>query len=216
MGNLLILCLLKKIKMNLKKQQLLDYLKQKGFSKKILQAFEKTNRTKFIPDIKKEVAYEDRPLSIGYCQTISQPYTIAFMLSLLKIKNNQKILEIGSGSGYVLELITKMSKNLQIFGVERLRPLVQLSKEKLNNIKEIKIIHANGSKGLPEEQPFDRILVSAECSEIPQELLGQLKPGGILVAPVRGSILQITKKNAKSKITEYPGFVFVPLVKDKV
>ncbi len=230
------------------KQSLLKSLEHQGFSDKILNAFSKIKREDFIDKNLKQYTYEDEPLPIGQGQTISQPYTIAFMLNLLELpesnnktnniqklriderdlnpkrgtnkkildKNNIKILEIGSGSGYVLALINNISKNSQIFGIERIKELADKSKQVLKNYKNIKIICADGSKGLKPQALFDRILISASANEIPQKLISQLKFGGIMVCPVKNSIFQIKRELKETKLKEYPGFVFVPLIKDKI
>jgi protein-L-isoaspartate(D-aspartate) O-methyltransferase len=179
-----------------------------------LDAFKKIERKKFISKEFHMHAYEDSPLPIGAGQTISQPHTIAFMLDLLELKDNQKILEVGSGSGYVLALISKISKNSQIYGIERIKGLADKSKRALKNEKNIEIIHGDGSRGLPKASPLDRILTSAAADELPQKLIKQLKIGGILVAPVRNSIVYLKKTKTKNKILEFPGFRFVPLIED--
>ena len=196
------------------KNQLITSLKEEGFSKKILQAFEKISRENFVSQNLQKYAYEDRPLPIGKSQTISQPYTIAFMLRLLKLKDKQKILEIGSGSGYVLALMSKLSKSSEIYGVERIKNLADESIEVLRKYKNIKVISADGTKGLPEKAPFDRILVSAAADEIPKSLVSQLGEGGILVMPVKNSIISLKKTKKGNKIQRFHGFRFVPLVED--
>jgi len=198
----------------MKKEELIKSLKNKKFPEKIIQAFKEVDRSKFIPKEEKLIAYEDIALGIGYGQTISQPYTIAFMLTLLEVKDKQNILEIGSGSGYVLELLSKLNPHGRIFGIERIKRLAESSKEKLSNYKNIKVIYDNGSKGLKSEAPFDRILVSAAASEIPVKLIEQLVVGGILVAPVKDSIVVIKKNRKKNQIKEFHGFRFVPLIEE--
>lgn len=199
----------------MKKEFLLNSLRQRGFSKKIVGAFEKVDRSEFVPSAYFQESYLDKPLPIGHEQTISQPYTIAFMLELLQIKDRQKILEVGSGSGYVLALLSELNSNGKVFGAERIKELVEDSREKLKRYKNIKVIHSDGSRGLGAEALFDRILVSASAKEIPQKLVEQLKVGGVLVVPVKQSIIKIQKliKN-KNKIEEFPGFVFVPLIEN--
>jgi len=196
------------------KKDLICKLKQHKFSDKIIEAFKKVDREDFIPHELKKQAYEDIPLPIGYNQTISQPYTIAFMLNLLDLKDKQKILEVGSGSGYVLALLAELSRGSKIFGVERIKELAKSSKIRLANYKNAKVIYGNGVKGLEREAPFDRILVSAASNKIPQDLINQLKIEGIMVIPVGSSILRIKKKAEKLEIKEYPGFVFVPLIEE--
>jgi len=200
------------------KQQLLQSLKQKGFSRQILNAFSKVKRENFIPEKIKSHAYEDTALPIGKGQTISQPYTIGMMLSLLGLKKDQKILEIGSGCGYVLALISKIvGRQGKVFGIEIVRELAEKSKETLKEYNNIKIYNRDGSKGLEEKAPFDRIIISAACKEIPKKLTSQLKNNGIIVAPVGSRYEQslIAFKKIKDKLVikkEIPGFVFVPFI----
>jgi len=198
------------------KQQLLESLKYNGFHEKIINAFAKVKREDFIPEQYQNLAYEDIALPLEQVATISQPYTIAFMLNLLELQpnKNQKILEIGSGSGYVLALISEIIKKGKIYGIEIISSLANKSKKLLKRDKKITILNKDGSNGLPEKAPFDRILISASANEIPSHLYQQLKNNGILVAPVRDSIFQIRKKNKKIEIKEFPGFVFVPLVRN--
>jgi len=198
------------------KQQLIESLKKQGFSEKILRAFEKVKREDFVPGEFKESAYEDIPLPIGLGQTISQPYTIAFMLNLLELENKEKlkILEIGSGSGYALALINEISKNSEIYGVEIIKSLAESSKLRLKNNKNIKIINRNGSNGLKEYALYDRILTSASSEKIPEHLYSQLRESGIIVASVKSSIYQIKKTGLRIEKKEFPGFAFVPLVED--
>ena len=225
------------------KKELIRHLKEQDFSKNILNAFEKVKREDFISKEFKESAYEDIPLPIGFGQTISQPYTIAFMLNLLELDkleyisltynkkdmenksikdsnkklidiNEPKILEIGSGSGYVLALINEISKNAKIYGVERLEGLVEESEKRLKNKKNIKIICGDGSKGLKEFAPYDRILISASADKFPSNIYTQLKDNGVIVCVIENSIYQIKKKGLRLEKKEYPGFIFVPLVGD--
>jgi len=195
----------------MKKQDLIKILKQQNFHLKILNAFSKIKREDFIPKQYKQHAYENQPLPIGKGSTISQPYTIAFMLDLLELTNNQKILEIGSGSGYVLALINHISKNSEIYGIEIIKELAEKSKQVLENHENIHIINTNGSKGLKEKK-FDRILISASAQKIPEYIYTQLKEEGVLVCPVKNSIFQIKKINREIKKKEFYGFVFVPLM----
>lgn len=197
-----------------KKEELINSLKKEKFQSNIIRAFEKVSRENFIPEESKNLSYEDIPLPIGFGATISQPYTIAFMLEHLNIKDRQKILEVGSGSGYVLALLSELSPSGKIFGIERIKELAESSEEILKSRKNIKVIRGDGSKGLEKGKPFDRILVSASADKIPEELVRQLKTNGILVIPVKDSILKIIKGKKENEIKEYPGFRFVPLVEE--
>lgn len=193
------------------KQELLSSLKSHGFSEKIVAAFAKVPREDFIPKNFKRFAYEDIALPLEKGATISQPYTIAFMLSLLDLEDNQKILEIGSGCGYVLALLAEISKGNKIFGIEIIKSLAESSKKFLKSCKNIKVINKNGVSGLEEEAPFNRILLSASSDSLPENLYHQLANNGIIVAPVNESIFRIKKQNGKIQINEFPGFTFVPL-----
>ena len=167
------------------KSQLINSLKQEGFPKEILNAFGKVPRENFISEEIREEAYDDKALLLENGATISQPYTIAFMLDLLEIKPNQKILEIGSGCGYVLALIGELSPNSEIYGIEILQSLAKKSKSLLSKYSNIKIINKNGHKGLSSHAPFDRILISAAAGSLPKHLIDQLSPEGIIVAPIK-------------------------------
>ncbi len=203
------------------KQELVDSLKEKGFPKPILDAFSRVKRENFIPEKLRAYAYEDTALPIGKGQTISQPYTIAVMLSLLELKKGQKVLEIGSGCGYVLALISEIvGTKGEVFGVEIVKELAEISKinlEKEKRYRNIEVYNRDGSFGLEEKSPFDRIIISAACEEIPERLVSQLKEKGIIVAPVgryEQSLMAFEKTKGRMKLKkEIPGFVFVPFVK---
>ncbi|MDP3992255.1 MAG: protein-L-isoaspartate O-methyltransferase [Nanoarchaeota archaeon] len=203
------------------KEELLDSLREKGFSKAIIDAFSKVKREDFVPRNVRMMAYEDTALPIGHGQTISQPYTIAVMLSLLDLKKGggQKVLEIGSGCGYVLALISEIiGENGKVFGVELVKKLAEKSRENLMEFDNAKVYHRSGSLGLPEKAPFDGILISAAIRDIPEKILDQLKNQGILVAP-KGSrfeqeIIAIQRKSKTEfeMIKKIPGFIFVPFI----
>lgn len=192
------------------KKKLIESLKKKGFSEEILKAFKEVKREDFIEGTMKRFAYRDRPLPIGENATISQPYTIAFMLDLLDLKDNMKIIEIGSGCGYVLALIDNITKESEVYGVEISSDLVEKSKRYLSDTS-VTIINKNGYDGLEEKQPFDRILVSAAYKEEPIQLLDQLKNEGVLVVPVNNSIIKYTKKRDKVIKESHFGFAFVTM-----
>lgn len=194
------------------KEELLDYLRKKGFSENIISAFKEVKREDFVPPHLIGYAYEDIALPVMDGSTLSQPSTIAFMLNLLELKEGSKVLEIGSGSGYALALLSEIAKNGKVYGLEIIRELAISSKEYLKDKSNVEIINRNGYQGLPEFAPYDRILVSASCAEVPRNLIRQLKDDGILVAAVRQSIFQIKKLKGETIEKEFPGFAFVPLV----
>ncbi len=201
------------------KKELLNSLKEKGFSEKILDAFSSVKREDFIPKNIKAMAYKDTALPIGHGQTISQPYTIAVMLSLLDLRKGQKVLEIGSGCGYVLALLSEIvGEQGKVYGLEIVKELAEKSKENLVEYDNINVYNKNGSKGLPEKAPFDSVIISAAMRNIPEEIMSQLKNRGILVAP-KGSrfeqeIIAIQRKSSSEfeMIKRLPGFVFVPFI----
>ena len=193
--------------------ELLLHLKQQGFDTGIIQAFAKVRRERFVPARLKEVAYEDCALPLDFAgSTISQPSTIAFMLSLLDVQEGQRTLEIGSGCGYVLALLAELvGKTGKVYGIEIDKQLAHRSKKLLNAYANVSVTHGNGFRGLPRHAPFNRIIVSAAAREKPWHLLGQLQEPGVLVAPVCNTLVQLTKRDEKVDENNVPGFVFVPL-----
>ncbi len=181
----------------------------------IIEAFEAVDRKLFVPAKFSHKAYIDAPLSIGINQTISQPYTVAFMLELLQPKKGNKILDIGSGSGWTTALLAYIvGEKGSVLGLERYTELVLLGSRNLENIgiKNAQIKKASTSLGV-EGETFDSILVSASATKIPSELFLQLKIGAHLVIPVQNSIY-LFEKVLDDKVTyqEFKGFRFVPLV----
>ncbi len=199
------------------KIQLLNSLKQYNFPKEVLDAFSKVKRENFIPKELKFQAYEDNSLPIGEGQTISQPYTIARMLELLELKKNQKVLEIGSGSGYVLALISEITKT-EVYGIEVIEKISKTSIENLREFPRIKVYNKNGKNGLIKHAPYDKILISAAIKKIPKQILNQLNNGGILVAPIdekdkSQSLIKLKReKNKFIILKKIPGFVFVRFI----
>ncbi len=197
-------------------RELIDSLVMRGVLKspRLIEAFETVDRIDFVIDELRDMAYEDRPLPIGASQTISQPYTVAFMLELLQPDINDDVLDVGSGSGWTTALLASVSKHVD--AVERIEELVAFSKQNLSkyDFDNISVHQAKQTLGLQGEY-FDKILVSCSSDEVPQELLRQLLPGGTMVIPVLNSIIKVTKSDkGKVQMQEYPGFIFVPLIRD--
>jgi protein-L-isoaspartate(D-aspartate) O-methyltransferase len=190
----------------------------------IISAFKRIKREDFVLPGDKDDAEIDAPLPIGAGQTISQPLTVAFMLELLQPKAGDKILDVGSGSGWTTALLSEIvDENGRVYGIEVIPELKKLGEEniaKYNFIKKgrVKCFLGDGRSGLPEFSPFDKILISAATEEIPDKLLEQLKIGGRLVIPIgkqyESQDLALVEKTGESKFreTRFPGFVFVPLV----
>ncbi len=182
----------------------------------IIDAFRTIDRKYFVPDEYAEDAYADIPLPIGNYQTISQPSTVAFMLERLDPQDGNKVLDIGSGSGWTTALLCYIVGDKgSVTGVERVDILMVQGRDNLSKFRFNSHCHiekAGDKLGLPGKQ-FDRILVSASADEIPEELFSQLKIGGILVIPIRESIFKFTKVSEKQiDKEEFYGFVFVPLI----
>lgn len=182
----------------------------------IIDAFRTIDRKYFVPEEYEDAAYADMPLPIGDYQTISQPSTVAFMLERLDPKHGNKVLDIGSGSGWTTALLCYMVGDKgSVIGLERVESLVEQGSNNLSKFRfvtDCRIERAGDKLGLPGEQ-FDRILVSAAADEIPEALFAQLKIGGILVIPIRESIFKFTKVSETDvKKEEFYGFVFVPLI----
>lgn len=205
----------------MKKEDLLKSLKERGIPENIIEAFSEIDRADFVPHQVEKMAYEDIPLPTMKDQTTSQPYTIALMLSLLDIKKGQKVLEIGSGSGYALALISHIvGEKGRVFGVELINELAKKSRRTLSEFKNIKVFHRNGSNGLPEFVPFDRILISAALRDTPERIFSQLTKRGIIVFP-KGSRfeheLNVIQRKSESEfevLKKVPGFIFVPFIYD--
>ena len=199
-------------------KDLTNYLINSGVLKtqSIIDAFAAINRKDFIPEEYTEMANGDMPIPIGFGQTNSQPTTVALMLELLEPELGQKILDLGSGSGWTTILLAKIvGPQGRVFGIERIPELVESSKSALGKYKltNAKIQASGNELGLLKQAPFDRILVSAAAEDLPLKLVNQLAKGGIMVIPIKNSIYKITKdKNNKTSKTEFPGFAFVPLI----
>ncbi|WP_321992563.1 protein-L-isoaspartate(D-aspartate) O-methyltransferase [Marispirochaeta aestuarii] len=157
---------------------------------RVLEAIRIVPRERFVPPPLVDEAEEDRPLPIGKGQTISQPYIVAYMTEALKIDPRNRILEIGTGSGYQAAVLSVLAK--KVYSMERIAELALSAGERLEALgySNIRVRHGDGFSGWPEEAPFDRIMITAAVRSEPQELIGQLKPGGIMVFPQGGRSMQ--------------------------
>jgi len=185
----------------------------------IIDAFEKVDRKDFVTEELKDKAYLNTPLPIGYGQTISQPLTVAFMLELLQPEKGNRVLEIGSGSGWQTALLAHIvSGGGKVFAAELIPELMAFGRKnvaKYDFIKKgiVEFHSFNAVKGFPEKAPFDRIISAASGMELPAAWKEQLKVGGRIVAPVKDAIhLLIKKSETEFEESIYPGFAFVPLI----
>jgi protein-L-isoaspartate(D-aspartate) O-methyltransferase len=196
-----------------------DHLRRRGVvSLRVLGAFLRVDRRHFVPSGRLADAYGDYPLPIGCGQTVSQPFMVALMLQALGVRRGMKVLEVGAGSGYVMALLKAMGA--RPFGVEFHRDLALgiPARVRAAGLGEVEVRCGDGGSGWPEEAPFERILISAACPRIPEPLLEQLGPGGILVAPVDSPyhgaqvLTRMTRHGEEVKTEALDGCVFVPLL----
>ena len=202
------------------RNQLVDTIEKKGIiDKNVLKAISVVPRHLFMDSGFVDFAYQDKAFPIAAEQTISQPYTVAFQTELLQVKTNDKILEIGTGSGYQTAVLLEIGA--RVYTIERQKELFKKTKLFLPklNYKPKKVIFGDGYKGLPEESPFDGIIVTAGAPFVPKPLLAQLKIGGRLVIPVGDEVQTMTlfvrtgEKDFEKH--ELGDFRFVPMLKDR-
>lgn len=222
------------------KEELLQVLRLQGiYDDAVLAAIQRVPRERFIPEKLQEYAYDNNPLPIGGGQTISQPFTVAFMAQLLSPlppesqnaaktteseelwSSGTRFLEIGSGSGYNAAVLSELAgADGLVCSVECVPELVQTARNNLERAgyTQVRVFHGDGKSGCPDNAPFDRIMVTAEAQEIPLELVRQLKVGGILVLPLKAAMhaemTRIEKTGEPDSFirTEHGAFLFVPLI----
>ena len=202
------------------RKKLIEKLSSKGISdNNVLNAINKVPRHLFIDNAFIHFAYEDKAFPIGEGQTISQPYTVAFQTQLLEIKPYEKVLEIGTGSGYQAAVLSLLDAD--VFTIERQKKLYKKTKEFLPKIGyRCEFIFGDGYKGLPNFAPFDKIIVTCGAPKIPEELLTQLKVGGRMVVPIgdgKNQKMHLIKKKSSQDydISTHGNFLFVPMLDDK-
>ena len=182
-----------------------DFLNQESLDERVLNAIGKVPRHEFVPSDQRPYAYENRPLSIGYGQTISQPYIVAIMTDLLKPKKTDRVLEVGTGSGYQVAILAELVDS--VYTIEIIK---ELGEQAADNLKKsaYNTVHTrigDGYYGWETEAPFDSIMVTAVASHIPPPLIKQLKPGGRMIIPVGGQFMMqylvLVTKDVDNKIT---------------
>jgi len=188
---------------------------------RVLAAMEAIPRERFVPLQHEAEAYGDHPLPIGYGQTISQPYIVGLMTELMRLKGDEKVLEIGTGSGYQTAILSMLAR--EVYSVERIPQLAEGAHERLAELgyQNIRIRLGDGYDGWPEHAPYDAIIVTCAAEEMPQPLVSQLADGGRLVAPVgesgwSQSLVVLHRRGVEITRREVAGVVFVPLVRGAV
>lgn len=199
------------------KKELFEELRSEGIRGEIIKVMDKVDRKDFVPEELKERTYENIPLMIGPMQTISQPYTVAYMLQELNLKKGDRVLEIGTGSGWNAALMSKIvgSKG-GVYTVEVVKELAEEAKKKLQNYKNVRVIFGSGAKGLKEYAPYNKIILTAAPEKINKEIKEQLKENGILLAPIgigEQRLIKIKRTRTGFIEEDLGAFVFVPLVK---
>lgn len=200
-----------------RKRMVDEQLKTRGISDaRVAAAFRKIPRHAFVPPDLEHEAYEDRPLPIGVGQTISQPFMVALMTSRLRLQGHERVLEIGTGSGYQTAILAELA--LEVFSVERLPELLAEAAARLGRLGclNVHLTPGNGSLGWPEHAPYDALIVTAAAPDIPPPLLEQLADGGRMVLPIGGpdaqTLIEAEKRPGEVLRREIAGCVFVPLV----
>lgn len=188
---------------------------------RLLAAMRTVPRHAFVPENLRENAYDDMPLPIGFGQTISQPYTVAFMCEALRLTGGERVLEIGTGSGYAAAVLSRLCR--EVFTVERIPELSERSADRLAELgyTNVHVRTSNGTLGLPAEGPFDAIAVTAAAAALPQPYLEQLKLGGRIVIPLGESLysqalFRFTRLKDELRVENLGGFAFVPLIGEYV
>lgn len=203
------------------RKKLTDSIRSKGITdERVLNAINTIPRHFFLDSAFDEAAYEDKAFPIGEGQTISQPYTVAYQSQLLEVKNFDKVLEIGTGSAYQACVLAEMGA--QVFTIERQKKLFEGNKtfQFLKKYPTIKFFYGDGYEGLPTFASFDKIIITAAAPEVPQKLIDQLKPGGMMVLPLGSGevqrMMRITKlESGALKEEVFDHFSFVPMVEGK-
>lgn len=202
------------------RRRLVEMISKKGINDlKVLEAISKVPRHLFMDNAFVHFAYEDKAFPIGSGQTISQPFTVAKQTELLEIKKYDKVLEIGTGSGYQAAVLNLM--DTKVYTIERQKDLFMKTKHFLPSIGyECQFFYGDGYKGLPSFAPFNKIIITCGATQIPNNLLSQLSVGGKMIVPVGNNDIQkmylIEKTSDKdNRITEHGNFSFVPMLKDK-
>ena len=205
------------------RERLVDGLADRGYvtDPAVLEAMKAVRRHLFVPERNRSDAYDDRPLDIGEGQTISAPHMVGIMAERLDLRPGQKVLEIGGGSGYHAAVVARIvGPEGHVYSVERIAPLAERARRNLEVAgfsKTVTMVVGDGTLGLPEHAPYDRVFVAAASPGIPPPLFEQLREGGKMLVPVGDlymgqELVMVERRNGRPVTTEHGGCVFVPLI----
>ena len=188
------------------------------FDPRVLDAMSRIPRHLFIPENDRREAYEDRPVSIGFGQTISQPYIVGYMTEALRIEPSYRVLEIGTGCGYQTALLAELAR--EVYSIERIDALASIARQTLADLgyTNVRLRTGDGHAGWPEEAPYDRILGAAAATSVPTALVEQLVEGGILVIPVGTTdqnLQVLRKRGAATELLSSLPVRFVPMIRER-
>jgi protein-L-isoaspartate(D-aspartate) O-methyltransferase len=204
------------VDLEIERANLIEYLSREIRDKRVLEAMAQVPREAFVPQESYHLAYEDKPLGIGFGQTVSQPFIVALMIQALELKGDEKVLELGTGRGYQAAILAKLAKH--VVTTERIPELAEAAKQILERLgySNVEVHIASRTLGWPEEAPYNAIIISAGAPCVPQVLLEQLCLGGRLVAPVgsrwQQELIKVTKRRKRNKVENLGGCYFVPLI----
>jgi len=198
------------------RENLLKHLEYEIADKRVIEAMKRIPREAFVSQEQYQAAYEDRPLSIGFGQTISQPFIVALMVQALELRGDEKVLELGTGSGYEAAILAELAE--KVVTVECIPELAESARQILDNLgySNIEVHVAGRTLGWSEEAPYDAIIVSAGAPSVPKVLLEQLAWNGRLIIPVgsrwQQELLRVTKLRKRNHVANLGGCYFVPLI----
>lgn len=202
----------------LRRRMVDEQLREHGISdERVLEAMGRVPREEFVPADLRDAAYEDGPLPIGSGQTISQPFTVAIMCQALQLGGTEKVLEIGAGSGYSAAILSLLAKS--VYTIERVPELAEGARARLDRLgyDNVRVRVGDGTLGLPDEAPFDAIVVTAGAETLPDAYVRQLRPGGRIVIPIgeyryNQTMYRFTRLDEELRVENLGGFAFVPLI----
>lgn len=202
------------------RETLIERLRQSGRlqSQAVIEAMRAIPREQFVPEAQRRRAYADVPLSIGHGQTISAPHMVAIMTEALQLERDHLVLEVGTGQGYHAAVVSRVAREGHVYSIERVPELADRARQNLRqlDIDNVTVVIGDGSRGLPEHAPYDRIYATCAAPEVPEALTDQLRRGGKLLLPVGRRMCRLVriKKDGELHRTDLGGCAFVPMISD--